>query len=343
MLSTFQHLSTLSIKLLFWEDRPFDGGREDSAWKDNGFLSWLSNKPHPLKSLTYHHDWIRLIENDSEIKNNENKDQLSVLKQKYSFMDHLQELKLINERLIHKAFTNLSFMFKKGVYYNQLTTLNIIFTNEHPIEEILINFYSWLDLFPNLKKLMIEENNNMVYKGMDKRNLRIELQRQVQQQNKIYPLEELNIIGAELLLVNGLTGIGHACPSLKKLRLIDVLVSDGYDTINDNADVIIMDTPHLKLDEFVIANMYTAANKDIPKNIKRSFELITTESFKRNDNRDQHFTIKLPSLCEKGHVPYWCRIKRRTYDIYDNKDKEYPSIQVILNCEHVDFIYCINY
>ncbi|CAO3640613.1 unnamed protein product [Cunninghamella echinulata] len=348
MLSTFQHLSTLSTKSFFWGSCPYYEGGEYSARIDNKLLYWLSNKPHPLKSLTYHHDWIQLIENDSEIKNNENKDQLSVLKQKYSFMDHLQELKLINERNINKAFTNLSFMFKKGVYYNQLTTLNIIFKGEHPNiifkgehPKEVINFYSWLDLFPNLKKLMIEEVITMVYKGMDKRNLRIELQRQGQQQNKIYPLEELNITGAELLLVNGLTDIGHACPLLKKLRLIDVLVLDGYHTRNDNVDVIIMDTPHLKLDEFAIVNMYTTTNKDIPKNIKRSFELITTELYNRNSNKDQPFSVCLPSLYKKNHSQKYPRIRRRAFGIYD-KDKTYPSIQVILNCEYVDSIYCIN-
>ncbi|KAI9303150.1 hypothetical protein BJ944DRAFT_250907 [Cunninghamella echinulata] len=327
MLSAFQHLSALSIKSLFWEARPFDGGREDTLWKDNEFLSWLSNKTHTLTSLTYHNDWTRLIENDSNMKNDEDKDQLLALKQKYLFMDHLQELKLINERLIHKSFTDLSFMFKKEIYYSQLTTLTIKFTNQHPIEETHIDFYLWLDLFPNLKKLMIEEDTNMVFKGMDKRNLRIELQKQEQQQNKIYPLQELNIIGAELSLANGLTDIGDVCPSLKKLRLIDVLISGGYQTQN-NTDTIIMDTPYLKLDEFIIANMYTATNKDIPKNIKRSFELIGTESNNKNSNKGQNFTIKLPTLCEKGQVPSWVRTKSRTYDIYDNQDKIYPSIQM---------------
>ncbi|KAI9302256.1 hypothetical protein BJ944DRAFT_251658 [Cunninghamella echinulata] len=326
MLSAFQYVSTLSIKSFFWEARQFDEGRGDTLWKDNEFLSWLSSKQHPLKSLTYHRDLAQLMEYDSEINNIEDEYQILVLKQKYSFMDYLQELKLINERLIHKAFINLSFMFNKGIYYSQLITLDIRFTNEQLIEKTHFNFYLWLDLFPNLKKLRIEEDTNMVFNGMDKRNLRIELQKQEQQQNKIYPLQELNIIGVELSLANGLTDIGDACPSLKKLILVDVLISGGYQTQN-NTDTIIMYTPHLKLDEFVIANMYTATNKDIPKNIKRSFELIGTESNNKNSNKGQTFTIKLPTLCEKGQVPSWVRIKRRTYDIYDNQDKIYPSIQ----------------
>ncbi|KAI9302257.1 hypothetical protein BJ944DRAFT_270215 [Cunninghamella echinulata] len=341
MLSEFYHLSTISISPHFWETEVYVYPWNDSkAQKDNKFLYWLSNKAEPLTSLTYYYGLLPLTED--VINKNENDDQqLKELKQKYSYMDHLQELKLINELYLNEPLINLTFMFRKGIFFGNLTTLIIKYAFPDPPVDNSIQFYSWLDILPNLKKLTIHDIlPNM--ENWNRKNFVLDLRQQHQQRNKTYPLEELIIRNTELSLVNGLTGLGRACPSLKKLRLIDVYVSDGYHTRN-NADIIVMDTPHLKLDEFVIKNLTTTTNEDIPGNIKRPLELVVTESNNRNINKYRSFTRKLPLLCEKVDSNGRELCDRSGYELFDIQNYIYPTIKIILNCGYADLVHGTNW
>ncbi|CAO3640608.1 unnamed protein product [Cunninghamella echinulata] len=339
MLSAFYHLSTLSTSSHFWEIEYYTCGNPET-WKDTKLLYWLSNKPKPLTSLTCYYNLLSLTEDVIDDKYNDDQ-QLKKLKQKYSYIAHLQELKLMNQRYLNEPFINLTSMFKIGICFGNLTTFIIEYTFLFPPEDNCIQLYSWLDLLPNLKKLIIHDTLPYMFDS-NKKNFILELHQHHQQRNKTYPLEELIIRNAELSLVNGLTGLGYTCPSLKKLRLIDVLISDGYHTRN-NADIIVMDAPHLKLDEFIIKNMITTTNKDIPGNIKRSLELMVTESNSRNTNRHQSFTIKSPLLCEKKDSNGQNVCNRSGYKIYECQDYIYSTIKIILNCEYADLVYGTNW
>ncbi|KAI9304526.1 hypothetical protein BJ944DRAFT_266706 [Cunninghamella echinulata] len=295
------------------------------AWINNEFItSCLAYHPRLLLKLKYQQDLHDLIKYNI-------KDQLiDEIRQDHLCMNHLEELILLNEIGLMDTYIYFKKIADSGINYNNLTTLVIKYKYKE-----CFGFYIWLDLFPNLKKMHL---GGKIY---------IDLQQQLlqEQQKKIYKLEELEIKGGTVLLNNGFTSLGYACPLLHTLKLVESFINDScfQQQQQHPTDVIIMDTPHLKLHRLVIMDIKTAKYNNFPIDVKRPFELIVTEAKKSNANGDdQPFIISSSSLDREKEGSKEKR-KCNESERYIEKcfGEMFPSIKMILNCEHLDIVDCI--
>ncbi|CAO3651066.1 unnamed protein product [Cunninghamella echinulata] len=334
MLSAYTSLSKLSLDfgtLDSWVSNPITPSMIEEAWVSEEFISWLTNHPDILMNFTYESDIDKFIDTTYQQKE-EHKEKM---KQKKIYLNRIE--KLILHYNSSDTFLALENMTHFGISYDYLTTLVIqnVGFNWGGIDFI---FYKWLDLLPHLKKLKFKEEDNIwtdshLYSTID---LRLE---QEQQQNKTYKLEELEIAYATLLLRDGFTCLGHLCPSLHTLKLNNIYIEDDHVQQQKNTDIIVMDAPHLKLNQLFIGNIMIKSTLD-PLGIKeRAYELIVTETKNIHDNnRHQSFIINLPAFGQQNCLKYKMEYTKDDFALKKNAEEEYPCIKIILNCEYVDMI-----
>ncbi|CAO3651062.1 unnamed protein product [Cunninghamella echinulata] len=311
------HLSKLSIDFNYSHSQNKTNDTKVFAWINNEFIaSCLAHHPRLLLKLKYQRSLHDLIIYNFKRQLKEE------IQQDYSCMSHIEELGLLNEFSIIDTYICLKKMTDFGINYNHLSTLVIKYEYKE-----CFGFYIWLDLFPNLKKMHL---GGRMY---------IDLQQQQEQQNKLYKLEELEIKSSTIFLNNGFTSLGYACPSLHTLKLMKAIIKDDsfQQQQQDTTDIIMMDTPHLKLHRLAIMHIKTSNNENIPIYTKRPFELIVTETKNTNVNGDnQPFIISSASLDqEKENLKEKKIYNESKRVIKENSSEIYPSIKMILNCEYL--------
>ncbi|CAO3619551.1 unnamed protein product [Cunninghamella blakesleeana] len=301
LLSSFSHLTLFSTYFKYWNDfLPITSIKNN--WVDKELTSWFIDHPKLFLNLNYDREFDMLTTTEDE----DNDDQVEIIKNnKHIYMNHVKELTLKNENNMSEALICLQKLSKLGIHFQYLTILNIS-NISCMIDKNYFDFYSWLDLLFNLKKLKIENpasDNNIPVKQMT-----VDLCKRHSQSNEdtTYLLEEIEIINAQLKL---------------------------NDENNDDA-TIIMDVPHLELNQFTIKNIFTSANKHIPEYIKRPYELVITESNNKtiDQQQQQSFKIELPSLCGKSQLAIWRVDDILNYDFNQDTSAIYPPIKIELNC-----------
>ncbi|KAI9304525.1 hypothetical protein BJ944DRAFT_266705 [Cunninghamella echinulata] len=339
MLSAYTYLSTLSLDFAVtknWCDYHTTLSMREETWVNEEFMFWLASRPDILMDFKYKSLVNKFIDTTYQQKE-EYKEEM---KHKYIYLDRIN--KLILYYISSDTILYLKNMTHFGINYDYLTTL-VIQNIDNTWYGIDFKFYEWLDLLPNLKKLHLKDDDNIsinfgLCSTIDLR------QEPAQQQNTTYRLEELEIIYAKVLLRNGFTHLGHLCPSLHTFKLNFIYIEDDCFEHQKTTDIIVMDTPHLKLNQLFIKNIMTPSTLDLYGDKIRPFELIVTETIKiGNHNHNQPFVINLPAYDQKYRIKHKMEYIKDDFVLKENADEDYPNIKIILNCEYVDMICCINF
>ncbi|KAI9301846.1 hypothetical protein BJ944DRAFT_270861 [Cunninghamella echinulata] len=260
----------------------------------------------------------------------------------HAYLDYLKELTLrccsTSIPLTYQYFAQL--ISNNSISFNALTSLSLIGVesgfrtimkakkNATDTPNHLFYMYSWLDLIPNLHRLRLEnlvidndnlQNNKNDDDDDDDNNDMIkedEKEEKAEQRDKqaYYPLKELIIEDSYIhLKKRGWGYFCNACPGLRILKLTNSCIN--YDT-DSNISEIIMDAPHITLDELMINKVYGSNNT---KKVSMVNKLVLNEStslFSSSGqlNNDNHISILQSTLPIKDH----------------------DVIHFILNCKYAD-------
>ncbi|KAI9306529.1 hypothetical protein BJ944DRAFT_263427 [Cunninghamella echinulata] len=371
MITHYPNLSSLSVGMM---DPTFDSMASlhwiEPFWNHSAFFKWLSQNPTQLRSLAYPFSFHTIEKNnddnngvvnkynrflplplDTPDTNNDNTDddddeneEESEIKQRYAYLDHIKELNLVNEFNSNETYHYLFYIKEIKHYTNflNLTSLHLkhfgLAFGKWKAKRGPLDIYSWLKLFPNLKRLQLDnvltinmDNDDVVDdidKGNDKKIEKSSIPIKQSNQKKSFPLEELVLKNCTIRTINGLANLSDACPHLHILKIEKVefittqeeekekvkyqgspylsLYEKDYPDQYGQWRVLDINAPRWELDELVIHNISTRLGR-IPLAYPPKELMIQAPRYKRT------YTSSKNMHCKK-------------------------NIRMVMNCKYVDLV-----
>ncbi|CAO3640641.1 unnamed protein product [Cunninghamella echinulata] len=370
MITHYSNLSSLSVSMM---DPTFDTMASlhwiEPFWNHSVFFKWLEQNPTQLSSLAYPFSFHTIEKNNDDSSDIFNKykkylpthldipdtnndkegdgeegNEGDAIKQRYTYLDHLKELTLVNEFNLNETYHYLFYIKEKKHYttFLNLTSLHLqhfgLAFAKWKAKRGPLDIYSWLKLFPNLKRLQLD---NVLTISMDdddddidkenniKKIEQINMPMEQSNEKKSFPLEELVLKDCTIKTINGLADLSDACPHLHILKIEKVefitsqkeeeeekvkfqvspylsLYEKDYPDQYGQWRVLDINAPRWKLDELVIHNISTRLGR-IPLAYPPKELMIQASRYKRT------YTSSKNMYCKK-------------------------NIRIVMNCKYVDLV-----
>ncbi|KAI9307904.1 hypothetical protein BJ944DRAFT_261198 [Cunninghamella echinulata] len=288
-------------------------------WPQSAIINWLKDRPSQLKVLDYPFD-LYTLDTKNHIDDNDSGQQ----QQQYAYLDYLSELILLNESHLLKTYHYLIDHGKRNHISYTLTSLTIqcVVSHHKELDSYTFHFHNWLNKLPSLKKLKLEEVDVDTADQQEK---------QIQHKQHCYKsLKELDLKSCKIMSKNGLTTICQSSPSLNILKLYNITIYNNNigtkTSVNDNEKnkddkesnygdddhTIVIDAPHLVLDELYIRAIFN--DGDWTDEVA-PFDLTIHESSKKDS---------------KTHIIKY-------------GDDMYPTTKMVIYCRSFDIFCCLNF